>query len=60
MVGLPLLDWLFAREETSESLVAEVLIQLIDVLQFLHERNIAHLDIKVSKRMHIIRCKTFN
>ncbi|XP_063611632.1 proteoglycan 4-like [Penaeus indicus] len=46
VVGLPLLDWIFTREETTEAECADMLSQVVLALQYLHSHNVAYLDLK--------------
>ncbi|CAL4061284.1 unnamed protein product [Meganyctiphanes norvegica] len=46
VMGIPLLDWFFAQEEPTESKCAYFITQLVAALQYLHSKNIAHLDVK--------------
>ncbi|KAK7084958.1 putative protein kinase superfamily [Halocaridina rubra] len=45
-MGLPLLDWIFTQEETTESDCALLLVQVIEALLYLHSRHITYLDLK--------------
>ncbi|XP_069191995.1 triple functional domain protein isoform X3 [Procambarus clarkii] len=46
VMGLPLLDWVFTREQTTEAECAVLLVQVINALQYLHSCRILHLDLK--------------
>ncbi|KAK4310789.1 hypothetical protein Pmani_017672 [Petrolisthes manimaculis] len=46
VMGLPLLDWVFTREETTESECSRYLVQVIAALQYLHTSCVAYLDLK--------------
>lgn len=46
VMGLPLLDWIFTREETTEAECALLLVQVVEALQYLHTHHIAYLDLK--------------
>ena len=46
-MGLPLLDWIFTREETTESECAVLVKQVMQGLQYLHSSQVAYLDLKV-------------
>ncbi|XP_066961005.1 kalirin isoform X3 [Macrobrachium rosenbergii] len=46
VMGLPLLDWIFTREETTESEIASLLVQVVEALQYLHNHRVAYLDLK--------------
>lgn len=47
VMGLPLLDWVFTREETTEAECSRYLVQVIAALQYLHASHVAYLDLKV-------------
>ncbi|MPC09178.1 Death-associated protein kinase 2 [Portunus trituberculatus] len=46
IMGLPLLDWIFTREETTESECAVLVKQVVQGLQYLHSSQVAYLDLK--------------
>ncbi|XP_071527234.1 triple functional domain protein isoform X3 [Panulirus ornatus] len=46
VMGLPILDWVFTREETTEAECALLMAQVINALQYLHRCHIVHLDLK--------------
>lgn len=48
-MGLPLLDWIFTREETTEAMCAVLVKQVIQALQYLHSAHVAYLDLKVQR-----------
>lgn len=53
-MGLPLLDWVFTREETTEAECSRYLVQVIAALQYLHSSHVAYLDLKVNKTLIIL------
>lgn len=46
-MGLPLLDWIFTRDETTEATCAVLVRQVVQALQYLHSAHVAYLDLKV-------------
>lgn len=52
-MGLPLLDWIFTREETTEATCAVLVKQVIQALQYLHSAHVSYLDLKVWQSTHV-------
>jgi len=48
MTGGELFDYLFSREKVDEATATMFLRQVLEGLRHLHEKNIVHLDLKVS------------
>lgn len=47
IMGLPLLDWIFTREETTEAECAVLVKQVVMGLEYLHSCQVSYLDLKV-------------
>ncbi|XP_050733039.1 triple functional domain protein-like isoform X4 [Eriocheir sinensis] len=46
IMGLPILDWIFTRDETTEATCAVLVRQVVQALQYLHSAHVAYLDLK--------------